>query len=92
MNSELGFLRKVIDELDVSLIDVLSRRMKVIPQVAELKKETGIVRCQPGREREVITSARTLADSKGLNPDLAEAIMRLIIADAHRMEREIIGE
>jgi chorismate mutase len=92
MTTKLDILRKDIDNLDAELADVVSRRMKVIPQVAAYKKANGIVRCQPGREQEVITSIRNLAKSKGDNPDLLEAIMRLIIADAHRIEKEIIGE
>ena len=92
MSKELEYFRHVIDHLDEELINTLSRRMKVIPQVAMCKKENGIPRCHPKRERGIISAARVLAKSKDLNPDLVEAIMKLIIAEAHRIEKEIIGE
>jgi chorismate mutase/prephenate dehydrogenase len=91
MSAELVKLRVKINKLNAELMNVLGRRMWLIPQVALCKKANGIKRYQPKREREIIASARKMAKKEGFNPDLAEGIMKLIIADAHRIEKKIIG-
>jgi len=85
-------LRKEIDSLDMELLSILSKRMGLIPKVAEYKKKNNVQRIQISREEEIITSKRKIAEELSINPDLAEKIMKLIIADAHRIEKEIIGE
>jgi chorismate mutase-like protein len=90
--TDISVLREQIDSLDTELIKDLAQRMSLIPKVAEYKKANNLPRYQPKREAEVIESRRALAKEHGLNPDLVEKIMKLIIADAHRIEEEIIGQ
>ncbi|MDB5259429.1 MAG: tyrA [Candidatus Taylorbacteria bacterium] len=84
--------RAKIDKADTKMLKAISKRMKVIPFVAEYKKANGIARYQPDRENIVIESRKKIAEGFSMNPDLAEKIMKLIIEDAHRIEKEILGE
>lgn len=88
---DLAELRKNIDILDAELLAALAKRMQLIPQVAAYKKANNVQRYQPEREKEVFQKWRTLAEQQGVNPDLAEKIIRTIIEDAHRIEEEIIN-
>lgn len=89
---DLTEIRKELDKLDSSIIELLSKRMALIPSVAEYKKQNNLPRYQPEREKEIINSRRKLAKELNINPDLAENIAKAIIADAHRIEKEIIGQ
>lgn len=89
---DLEKLREGINESDKEMIGALAKRMKLIPLVAEYKKLKNLPRYQPQREKEVIESRRRIALEFGLSPELVEKIMELIIEDAHRIEREIMGE
>jgi chorismate mutase-like protein len=88
----LDELREKIDSLDKELLSVLAERMALIPQVAQYKKANNVPRFQPDRERIVIENRRAIAEKLSVSPDLAEKIMKLIIEDAHRIEKGVIGE
>ena len=85
-------LRRMLDDLDSIIITVLGKRMSYIPEVAKYKAENGIARYQQQREQEIIEQRRMQAETLGLNPDLAEEVMRTIIKYAHLVEQEYLGE
>ena len=87
---ELIELRKILDDLDQVLVVTLSRRMSYIPLVAEYKKQHNIKRYQPEREQEIIEKRREQAVREGLNPDLAEQVMKDIIEYAHKIEQKYL--
>lgn len=89
---DLNSLRKEIDQIDGEFLGILSRRMKLIPKVAEYKKKNNIKRYQPEREKEVIGLRRELAKELNLSSDLVESIFKEIIKDAHKIEEGIMGE
>lgn len=89
---DLDEIRKHLDRLDTALVNVLAERMSFIPFVSEFKKKNNIERYQPEREVEIIKAKRAIAEGAGVNPDLVEDLFKRIIEDAHRIEKEIIGE
>ena len=88
---ELPEIRNKLDELDHRLIALLAERMSVIPSVAECKIKHNLPRYQPEREKTMIERIRNLASNLNLNPNLGENIIKLIIADAHRIEEEMMN-
>lgn len=89
---ELQEIRKNLDQIDKELISVLAKRMSLIPKVAEFKRQNNIPRYQPEREKVVLKSKRKIAEEMSLNPDMVEDIYKRIIEDAHRIEKDIMGE
>lgn len=89
---ELKEIREHLDRLDRALVVILSERMSFIPHVARYKLENNVDRYQPDREKEIIVAKRKIAEDLGVNPDLIEDILKRIIEDAHRIEREIMGK
>lgn len=89
---ELSQIRQQLDELDKQIIQTIAKRMALIPEVAKWKKENNVQRYQPDREKKIIKSKRELAKKLGVNPDLAEDLIKRIIEDSHRIEKEILGE
>ena len=88
---ELSEIRERLDRLDNALITILAERMSLIPKVAEYKKENNVERFQPAREKEIFEAKEKIAKELNLNPELVKKIFETIIEDAHRIEKEIIG-
>jgi chorismate mutase-like protein len=79
-------LRSRIDELDQELIRVLAERLAICEEVAHVKEGTGTPVIQPARVRDVITSRRQWAIDNGIDPDFAEQVFRVLLAETHRIE------
>lgn len=79
-------LRARIDALDAELVALLARRAALIDEAAAIKLREGLPARLPARVEEVAANARRLAGSAGLDPDLAEALWRLMME--HFIARE----
>ncbi|HXY76758.1 MAG TPA: bifunctional chorismate mutase/prephenate dehydrogenase [Steroidobacteraceae bacterium] len=75
----LDGLRQRLTELDRQLIALVAERKTLSEEVARVKRATGVPTRDYAREREVITDARTAAFERGVSPELAEAVLRLLI-------------
>jgi chorismate mutase-like protein len=84
--TSLPELRARIDELDRQLVDVLAARLAICEDVARLKEQTNTAVIQPARVRDVITSRRQWAIDAGVDPDFAEQVFRVLLAETHRIE------
>lgn len=83
---ELLALRTRIDELDHQLLDILAQRLAVCHEVARIKETRDLPIIQPQRVRDVVTSRRQEAIDLGIDPDFAEQIVRVVLAETHRIE------
>lgn len=86
VSPELAALRDRIDELDRQLIDVLSQRLDVCHAVARLKEQSETPVIQPQRVRDVLTSRRQWAIDRSVDPDFIEEVVRVVLAETHRIE------
>ncbi len=86
VSPELAELRNRIDELDRQLIEILARRIEICHDVARLKEKSDTPIIQPQRVREVITGRRQWAIDRTVDPDFVEEIMRVVLAETHRIE------
>lgn len=89
LETRLKALRDRLDEVDVELIELATRRQQLVSDIGRLKKNHGRQLRDFTREREVLDGVRRAAESKGLDPGLAEDIFqRLITASLTRQEQE----
>ena len=79
-------LRAQIDSLDRLLVQVLADRLAVCREVARVKEGSDTPVIQPDRVRDVITSRRQLAIDADVDPDFAEQVFRVLLAETHRIE------
>jgi len=84
--TSLPELRARIDELDQRLVQVLAERLAVCEEVARVKEGSDTPVIQPARVRDVITSRRQWAIDIGVDPDFAEQVFRVLLAETHRIE------
>ena len=83
---ELVALRQRIDELDRQLLDVLAERINICHEVARIKENSDTPIIQPDRVRNVVTTRRQYAIDRGIDPDFAEDVMRVVLSETHRIE------
>ena len=89
---ELSEIRKKIDKYDKELVRIIAKRTALIPLVADYKKKNQIKRYQPDREQEIINQKRELAKKYNVNPELIEDLIKRIIQESHRIEKNIMEE
>jgi chorismate mutase / prephenate dehydrogenase len=75
----LDELRTQLSAVDQQLLTLIAQRQKLSRQVAEAKRAVGRPTRDFKRERDVLLQARANATSLDVSPDLAEAVMRLLI-------------
>lgn len=81
---ELLACREVIDNLDATLITVLSKRFEITQRVGELKAAHKLPPADPAREAEMIDRLKRLAKEADLDPEFAEAVMKFVIREVIR--------
>ncbi|MBG6095042.1 chorismate mutase [Nocardioides sp. NBC_00368] len=89
-HEELLRLRGSIDNLDAALVHLLAERFKCTEQVGRLKARAGFPPADPNREAIQIERLRRLSDDAGLDPEFAEKILNVIIAEVIRNHRQFL--
>lgn len=79
MNPQLLKLREELDNIDARLIALLGERFKVTRKVGELKRTTNLPPQDSSREARQMERIQQLANEAGIDPTLAQNILRLVI-------------
>lgn len=77
--TDLLQLRQALDEIDTTLIDAIAKRQAIVAQIAQVKQASGKQLRDFKREAEVLANVRKRAEAVGLNPNLGEGVMKLLI-------------
>jgi chorismate mutase / prephenate dehydratase len=86
--SDLKAIRKRIDELDESLLALLSQRGKLVQDVASIKEKSGQSIFVPGRERDLLTRLRE-KNNGPLSPEAIEGVFQEIIHACRNLEKQL---
>jgi chorismate mutase/prephenate dehydrogenase len=82
-------LRQRLDAIDASLVTLAAERQRVVSEIGRSKQSQGRQLRDFKREREVLDHVRARAKALGLEPDLAEDLLkRLIDASLTKQEQE----
>ena len=84
-------LRAEIDTIDKELIALLARRAGFIDRAAQLKVRDWLPPRTTARVAEVIDRVRHLAQTEGLDPELAETLWSDLIEWGIAHEAEVMG-
>ena len=90
--SDMTALRSAIDALDLELARLLARRSRMIDRAAQIKTGAGLPARIDERVEEVAAKARRNAEATGYDPDLAEALWRLMMEHFIAQEARQLGE
>lgn len=84
-------LRSAIDALDAKLVSLLAQRARLIDRAAELKPGEGLPARIEERVEAVVAHVRARAEAEDLEPELVEALWRLLIDWSIRREEAALG-
>ena len=89
MKNKLVKLRKIIDEIDKSIVNLLAKRMKTVKKIGMLKKQQNILPFDQSRWRKVLNFNIKKAESLGIDPEIIKNIYEIIHAEALKIEKKI---
>lgn len=90
--TDMTALRAAIDALDRDLALMFARRSRLIDRAAEIKAGAGLPARIDSRVEDVAAKARQNAIEAGYDPDLAEALWRLMMEHFIAQEARALGE
>ncbi len=76
---DLKELRSELSAIDRQLVELIAARQKIVSDIGRSKQTSGTATRDYAREKDVIEMARSQAEEFGLDPDLAESILRQLI-------------
>ena len=92
MSEQLDSLRKRIDEADRGLLEALAQRMKVVDEILQEKASRGLPLFDSARETELLTKVARIAGQKGLDPILAERVLKEVINHSREVQTRRIHQ
>jgi chorismate mutase len=90
-SNKLDELRRKVDHIDKELIEVLGRRMKIVSEMGEYKRDHNITILQIERWREIINSRLKQADKHGLERDFLLRLLQLVHNESIRLQTDILN-
>ena len=87
-------LRKQLTAVDEQIVDLIAERQRIVGDIGRNKQSTGVGTRDYAREKDVLDLGRRRAEQVGIDPDLAEDVLRkLIRTSLASQERErVIAE
>lgn len=89
---QLQQLRSEIDKLDAEFIHILSRRMNLIDEIGNYKKENDITVFQLKRWTEMLQQRLRTGSEQGLNKEFLSQMLKLIHQESLRIQTEIMNQ
>lgn len=89
MEKKLEILREEIDGIDESLLGLLAKRMALVREVGELKKEYGIVPLDETRWQKLLAGKLTKAKVLNLSESFVEKLYTLIHEHAVEIQKKL---
>jgi chorismate mutase len=86
MSKEIAESRRVIDELDHALIDLLARRRRVVKELFVKKQALGLSFVDSEREAQLLDERQKYAQARGVSGALVTAIFRKVLEDSHSID------
>lgn len=87
----LATLRQRIDHLDHEILDLLARRMRVVEEIADCKRDNNVATLQVSRWSALLEDRLARAQALGLAPEYAQAIYEIIHRESVRRQSEIMN-
>ena len=88
----LSALRRQIDELDNSLLELLARRMRVSKEIGQYKKEHNMTILQESRYDEILQNRISQAKQMGMDEEFMKTVLVAIHEESVRHQMEIMKQ
>jgi chorismate mutase len=88
--TKLEMLRREIDKMDAELLDILSKRMKIVGEIGQYKKENNITILQIQRWSDIFYDRLNLGSRIGLSREFLLQLLQIIHEESIRKQEEIM--
>lgn len=78
--------RRIIDEIDHALIDLLARRRAIVKDLFAKKRAFGVPFVDPEREAQLLAERQSYAQERGVSASLVAGIFRKVLEDSHSID------
>ena len=75
----LDDLRKSLSDIDRQIVELISERQRIVSEIGRSKQSSGAGTRDYAREIDVLDMGRAQAEELGIDPDLAESVLRQLI-------------
>lgn len=89
---KLQEFRKIIDEIDDELMNVLKKRIQIIEEIGKYKKEHNITIFQLERWQEILRTRGQWADKMGISRQHIERLCQLLHEESIRVQNAILNK
>lgn len=89
MANDLNDLRKSLDNIDNALVYLLAERFRITHKVGLYKRDNQLPPVDESREAAQFERIKNLAEAAELNPEFAQAFLRLIIDEVVREHKQL---
>jgi chorismate mutase len=89
--TKLEMLRREIDKMDAELLDILSRRMQIVDEIGQYKKENNITILQIRRWSDIIFDRLNLGSRIGLDREFLLQMLQLVHEESIRRQESIMS-
>ncbi len=86
VDPELENLRRDIDEVDQRILDLVARRVSIVCEVAELKRQRGMAVYDPDRERDMLRRLSERSEAP-LDAHTVQRVFERLIDECRRIEQ-----
>jgi chorismate mutase/prephenate dehydrogenase len=76
---ELQDLRKTLSSIDRKLVELIAERQRIVSDIGKTKRDSGTGTRDYQREKAVLDMGRSQAEELGVDPDLVENLLKLLI-------------
>ncbi|MHA1975870.1 MAG: chorismate mutase [Candidatus Hodarchaeales archaeon] len=83
---ELDELRSHLSDIDQQIIELISQRISLVPDITRYKKEHNISIFQPEREKQMHSKYWKLAVEKRINPEIIRQVFEIIIEETRNLQ------
>jgi chorismate mutase len=91
-NAVLSDIRERLDDVDRRLVQLLTERGALVHEVIEFKRARGMGVVDRKREDEMLERIGLMASDAGLDPRIAQQVLRAVIDAFTLMEVEELGD
>lgn len=88
---KLNSLRKLIDEIDNKLLDLIKSRMEIVVEIGNVKKDNNAEVVDEKREQEIYDRLVSKAKEKGVKPEVVKKVWKSLLEISYDIEGEKHG-
>ncbi len=88
---KLKTLRKLIDEIDNQLLDLIKSRIDVVVEIGSVKKDNNAEVVDEKREEEIYKRLVAKAEEKGIKPEIVKKVWKSLLEISYEIEGEKDG-